>query len=156
MPEAPTPRSHRFKAVLQEARGGGAGVLIPLDVAEAMGGRKQFRVVGTLNGVPLRSSTFPYEGEGLWLGVHKATREAAGAAFGDEVELAISRDDAPRVLELPPELEAALAAEPSLRDRFESLSFTRRRELAESIAKAKKPDTRAARVARALTALRDA
>jgi hypothetical protein len=159
MPDEPvvgSPGPHRFTAVLQEARGGGAGVLIPKDVAKAMGGRKQFRVVGTLNGVPLRSSTFPYEGEGLWLGVHKATREAAGAAFGDEVELAISRDDAPRVLELPPELEAALAAEPSLRDRFESLSFTRRRELAESIAKAKKPDTSAARVARALTALRDA
>jgi hypothetical protein len=155
MPE-PASGTHRFRAVLQEARGGGAGVLIPIDVAEAMGGRKQFRVVGTLNGVPLRSSTFPYEGEGLWLGVHKATREAAGLAFGDEVELSISRDDAPRVLELPPELEAAFAAEPALRDRFDSLSFTRRRELADSIAQAKKPETRAARLEKALAALREA
>jgi hypothetical protein len=156
MPEAPTPRSHRFKAVLLEARGGGAGVLIPLDVAEAMGGRKQFRVVGTLNGAPLKTSTFPYEGEGLWMGVHKATRVAAGVDFGDELELEITRDDAPRVLELAPEIEAAFVAEPALRVRFEALSFTRRRELADPIAKAKKPDTRAARVARALTALRDA
>jgi hypothetical protein len=130
-------------------------VLIPLPVAALMGGRKQFRVVGTLNGVPLKSSTFPYEGEGLWLGVHKATREAAGVAVGDEVELEITRDDAPRTLELPPELEAALVAEPALRDRFETLSFTRRRELAGPIAHAKQPATRAARLEQALAALRD-
>jgi hypothetical protein len=154
MPESSS-GTHRFKAVLREARGGGAGVLIPTAVAEAMGGRKQFRVVGTLNGVPLRSSTFPYEGEGLWLGVHKATREAAGAGFGDELEFEISRDDAPRVLELAPELEAALAAEPGLRERFDSLSFTRRRELADPIADAKKPETRAARLAKALAVLRE-
>jgi uncharacterized protein DUF1905/bacteriocin resistance YdeI/OmpD-like protein len=150
------PESHRFKAVLQEARGGGAGVMIPQNVAEAMGGRKQFRVIGTFNGVAMKTSTFPYEGEGLWLGVHKATREAAGVVFGDEVELEITRDDAPRTLELAPELEAALAAEPALRDRFEQLSFTRRRELTDPIAEARKPETRAARLEKALTALRDA
>jgi len=150
------PESHRFKAVLREARGGGAGVMIPLDIAQAMGGRKQFRVVGTFNGVAMKTSTFPYEGEGLWLGVHKATREKAGVAFGEDVELEISRDDAPRVVELPPELEAALAAEPALRERFEALSFTRRRELAESVGRAKKPETRAARLEKALANLREA
>ena len=129
--------------------------MIPLEVADAMGGRKQFRVVGTFNGVAMKTSTFPYEGEGLWLGVHKATREAAGVVFGDEVELEITRDDAPRTLELAPELEAALAAEPALRDRFDALSFTRRRELADPIAEAKKSETRAARLQKALAILRE-
>ena len=128
--------------------------MIPLSIAELMGGRKQFRVVGTFNGVPLNSSTFPYEGEGLWLGIHKATREAAGVAFGDEVTLEIARDDAPRVVEPPRELEAAFAAEPTLRARFDALSFTRRRELAESISRAKRPETRAARLRKALAVLR--
>ena len=156
MPEKPAaaPRPYRFKAVLQNAGGGGAVVLMPNDVSDAMGGRKQFRVTGTVNGVPMKSSTFPYKGEGLWLGVHKATREKAGVVFGDEIEIEITRDDAPRVLELAPELEAALAAEPALRDRFDSLSWTRRRELADPIAEAKKPETRAARLEKALTALR--
>ena len=48
-----------------------------------------------------------------------------------------------------------MAAEPALRERFESLSWTRRRELAEPIAEAKKPETRAARLEKALTALRE-
>jgi hypothetical protein len=155
MPDTSAAATHRFKVVLEEARGGGAGVMIPLEIAEAMGGRKQFRVIGTFNGVPLKSSTFPYWGEGLWLGVHKATREKAGAAFGDEVELEIRRDDAPRVVDLPRELERAFAADPALRERFEGLSFTRRREMAEAIAGAKKPETRASRLETALAALRE-
>ena len=157
MPEVPkpAPTPYRFTAVLQNAGGGGAVVLMPDDVSEAMGGRKQFRVTGTVNGVPMKSSTFPYKGEGLWLGVHKAMREKAGLEFGDTLQFEISRDDAPRVLELAPELEAALTAEPALRDRFEALSFTRRRELADPIADAKKPETRAARLDKALSALRE-
>src|SRR5262245_48085206 len=89
-------KPYRFKSVLQNAGGGGAVVQMPNDVSEAMGGRKQFRVTGTVNGVPMKSSTFPYAGEGLWLGIHKATREKAGADFGDELEIEIVRDDAPR------------------------------------------------------------
>ena len=83
--------------------------MIPLEIAEAMGGRKQFRVIGTFNGVPLKSSTFPYWGEGLWLGVHKATREKAGAAFGDEVELEIRRDAPPEATIVPESTEQPAA-----------------------------------------------
>jgi bifunctional DNA-binding transcriptional regulator/antitoxin component of YhaV-PrlF toxin-antitoxin module len=156
MPDKPVApaKPYRFKALLQNAGGGGAVVQMPNDVSDAMGGRKQFRVTGTINGVPLKSSTFPYAGEGLWLGIHKATREKAGAEFGDELEIEITRDDSPRELVLAPELEAALAAEPALRERFESLSFTRRREMSDPIAEAKKPKTRAARLEKTLDALR--
>jgi len=141
--------------VIEPARGGGAVVLVPPDVATALGGLKQMRVFGTINGFEYRSSTYPYGGLGLFMGVHKATREAAGAAIGDEVEIVVQRDDSPRTLELAPELEAALAAEPALGLRFDALSFSRRRELADPIADAKKPETRAARLANALARLRE-
>jgi bifunctional DNA-binding transcriptional regulator/antitoxin component of YhaV-PrlF toxin-antitoxin module len=146
---------HRFRSVIEAARGPGAAVaLIPPEVTEALGGLKQMRITGTLNGTPFRSSTMPYRGA-FYLGVHKATRQAAGVDIGDEVELTVVRDDSPRVLELAPELEAAFAAEPELRARFDALSFSRRRELAEPVAEAKKPETRGARVERALERLRD-
>jgi hypothetical protein len=145
---------HRFTATLEAARAGGAIVLVPPDVATALGGLKQMRVFGTLNGVAYRSSTMPYGGRGLFMGVHKATREAAGAAFGDVVEVEVTRDDAPRILELAPELEAGFAAEPALRERFDALSFSRRRELAEPISQAKRPETRARRLEDALARLR--
>ena len=145
--------TRRFKTVIEAATGGGAAAKVPADVEAALGGRKQMRVTGTLNGQPIRTSTMPYRGA-FYVGLHKAARETAGVAIGDEVELELTRDDSPRVLEIPPELEAAFGAEPALRERFDALSFSRRRDLAAPIAEAKKPETRAARLAKALSGLR--
>ncbi|TME33474.1 MAG: DUF1905 domain-containing protein [Chloroflexi bacterium] len=143
----------RFKTTLETARGGGAVALIPPEHVSALGGLKQMRVTGTVNGVAFHSSTMPYRG-GFYLGVHKATREAAGLAFGDPLEIEMTRDESPRVLALPPELEAAFEADPELGQRFGALSFSRRRELAEPIAEARRPETRARRLEDALTRLR--
>jgi len=147
-------QAHRFTAALEAARAGGAIVQVPPEVAASLGGLKQMRVFGTLNGVAYRSSTMPYGGRGLFMGVHKATREAAGVGFGDVVEVEVTCDDSPRVLELAPELEAAFAANPALRARFDGLSFSRRRELADPVAEAKRPETRARRLEDALDRLR--
>jgi len=145
----------KFRSVVEQARGPGATVaLVAPDVATALGGLKQMRVFGWLNDVEFKTSTYPWRGEGLYVGIPKAVREATGVGLGDEVELELMRDDFPRVLELAPELEAALAGEPGLRDRFEALSFSRRRELADPVAQAVKPETRAARVEKAIERLR--
>ena len=148
----------RFSAVIErpwnDPTGGGAMVQVPGEAIAVLGGLKQMRVTGTINGLDFRSGSMP-GGEGrLFIGLHKATRAAAGVSYGDSVALEITRDDSPRVLELPPELEEALRDEPELRARFESLSFSRRRDLAGPIADAKKLETRAARVEKALAALR--
>jgi len=144
----------RFRSVIEAAVGGGAAAQIPPDLGAELGGMKQMRVTGSLNGHAIRTSTMPYRG-GFYVGIHKAAREEAGVEIGDAVELELTRDDSPRVLELAPELEAAFAAEPELRAHFDALSFSRRRELADPIADAKKPETRAARLERAVTSLRD-
>ena len=130
-------------------------MLLPPDVATALGGLKQMRVVGTINGIPYQSSTMPYGGRGLFLGVHKATQAAAGITFGDLLDVEVTRDDRPRVVELPPELEAAFTADPALRQRFEALAFTRRKEMAVPIGEAKLPATRAARLEKAIRLLRE-
>jgi hypothetical protein len=148
------PSKHSFRSRIEAARGGGAVAKIPPDVTQALGGLMQLRVVGSVNGVPNKSSTMPYRGA-FYLGVHKATREAAGVAIGDDVDVEIELDASPRVLELAPELEQALAAEPELRARFDALAFTRRRELADPIREAVKPETRAARLEKALSRLRE-
>ena len=146
----------RFRSVIEQAQGPGATVaLVSPDVAAALGGLKQMRVFGWVGGVEFKTSTYPWRGEGLYVGIPKAVREAAGVGLGDEVEIELLRDDSPRVLELAPELDAALAAEPGLRQVFDGLSFSRRRELADPVAQAVKPETRAARVEKALAALRE-
>ena len=144
----------RFQSVIEQARGPGATVArIPDEHIEALGGFHQKRAVGTVNGVPFSTPTFPYRGEGLWVGVPKQIREAAGAKLGDNVEIELELDERPREIVLPPELEAAFDQEPALRERFEALSWSRKRLIFEPLAEAKRPETRAARLAKAMADL---
>ncbi len=78
----------------------------------ALGGMKQKRAFGWINGVEFMTATFPYKGEGLWVGVPKAARVAAGLVVGDKCTMELMLDESPRTVEVPPELAAAFAAEP--------------------------------------------
>jgi hypothetical protein len=146
----------RFRSTIEQARGPGAAVaLVPPEFVEALGGFKQKRAFGWLNGNEFTTATFPYKGTGLYVGVPKAARVAAGVDYGDEVELEILLDETPRTVQIPAELAAAFKVEPELATRFERLSFSRKRELADPISEAKKPETRAARLDKALARLRE-
>jgi hypothetical protein len=151
------PDTVRFRSTIEPARaegGGGAIAQIPEKFIEPLGGLKQMRMLATLNGVAFSTSTMAYRG-GFFCIVQKEVRDKTGVGFGDKVDIELTRDDSPRTLELAPELEAAFKAEPALRSRFDALSFSRRRELADPIRQAVKPETRAARLAKALVRLRE-
>ena len=127
--------------------------MVPLDV-RALWGEARPPVRGTVNGVPFRSRLAVYGGETM-LGLTNAFRASAGIAEGDEVEVVIERDDAPREVEVPPALQAALEGDAIARAAYERLSFTHRREYANWIAEAKQETTRSRRTERALEMLRE-
>jgi hypothetical protein len=129
------------------------GIEVPFDV-RALWGEARPPVRGTVNGVPFRSRLMVYGGA-TWLGLRNELRSEAGISDGDSVDVELDRDDAPREVEVPAELAAALASDSVARGVYESLSFTHRREYAEWIAGAKKEETRTRRVAKALEMLHD-
>ena len=143
-----------FSGPLEAGRGGGAYVLLPAHVLTALGGGGRIRVTGTLNGVSFASSTMSIGGGQVCLGVHKATRQAAGVDIGELVEVEVERDDRPREVEVPADLAAALAGDESAATAFERLSFTHRREYVEWITGAKRAGTRERRLAQTLDQLR--
>ena len=146
----------RFRTTIEQARGAGATVaIVPPEHVPALGGMKQKRAFGWVNGVQFMTATFPFKGLGLYVGVPKAARVAAGLTVGDEADMELMLDESPRVVELAPELKAALDAEPELLARYDKLSTSRKRELADPVAEAKRPETRAARVEKALARLRE-
>jgi uncharacterized protein YdeI (YjbR/CyaY-like superfamily) len=65
----------------------------------------------------------------------------------------LEADTAARTVAVPSDLARALASA-KLRATFEALSFTRRREHVESVTGAKRPETRVARIAKVVAALR--
>jgi len=79
--------------------------------------------------------------------------EAAGMNNGDKVRVTLERDTEPRTVEVPTELQAALADDPQARDAFERLSYSHRQEYAGWVAEAKKEETRARRAAKAIEML---
>jgi HEAT repeat protein len=142
----------RFRAVVEAAGRGGAVVPLPFD-SKSVFGKARAPIRGTLNGAPFRSTVASYGGVG-YLGVTKALREEAGAGIGDEVDVDVELDEAPREVEVPPELAAVLKGDREAACAFEALSYTHRREYARWIAEAKRPETKQRRVTKAAELLR--
>ena len=145
--------SLRFTATLVP-RGPAAAVVLDDEQAAAVGeGAKRFPVVATVNGHRWRTSVARMGGESL-LGLNRAVREAAGVEAGDTVEVALELDTAPREVEVPEALAAALARDRVAQKHYEALAYSHRKEYARWIAEAKREETRERRVAQALEMLR--
>jgi uncharacterized protein YdeI (YjbR/CyaY-like superfamily) len=65
-------------------------------------------------------------------------------------------DTAPREVAVPPALTRELAGDTAARQRFEALSYSKKRLLVDPIANAKTDETRQRNLAKAMTQLRDA
>jgi uncharacterized protein YdeI (YjbR/CyaY-like superfamily) len=93
-------------------------------------------------------------GERYYLPVNRALRAAAGAGAGQTVAVEIESDDAPRTVDVPDDLSAALA-DAGAREAFDRLSYTRRREHVDAVVEAKHEGTRRRRIAGVVTELRE-
>ncbi len=64
---------------------------IPADLVAELGGRRQMRVEGLLNGSLFAGSTMLVAGGGFCVGVSKAALKDAGVTVGDEVDVSLRR-----------------------------------------------------------------
>ena len=133
----------RFDTVI-ETEGDGTFIAVPLDVP-AVFGRVRAPVRVTVGDHTWRSTVMRY-GADYMLPLSRANREAAGVQAGDAVTVALASDEAPRTVEVPDDLAAALDAAPGARAAFDGRSFSHRREWVEWVTEAKRPDTRERRV----------
>jgi hypothetical protein len=129
------------------------GLPVPADVVEALGAGKKPAVTVTIGGHTYRSTIASRGGQFL-LPLSGENREKAGVTAGDEVDVEVALDTAPRELEIPPDLAAALAADDTARARFESLSYSAKQRFVLPIGQAKTEETRQRRVAKVITDLR--
>jgi hypothetical protein len=81
----------RTRSPMRDDKPGGLAVVdIPAALVADLGGRRQMRVTGNLNGTPFTGSTMLVAGGGLCVGVSKAALAAANAVVGDQVQLSIT------------------------------------------------------------------
>jgi hypothetical protein len=147
------PKKHSFKAVIQNAGGGGAFVEVPFDVEKAFGAKKP-TVRASIEGVPYRGVLTRMGGPNHILIILKGIREQIGKTFGDEIKVSVEADDEERVITVPTELKRAFRSEKEAKAAFEKLSYTHKREYVMWIEEAKKEETRQRRIAKAIEMLK--
>jgi antitoxin component of MazEF toxin-antitoxin module len=141
-------------ATLHATGGNTTGFEIPAAVVDELGGGRRPKVVVTVNGTTFRTS-IARMGERYLLGVSAERRAAAGLTAGDAVDIDIDLDTAPREVDVPDDLAAALAGNPAAAAFWDTLSFSARQWHTTQVTAAKTADTRARRVARSVTMLAD-
>ncbi|MTD15676.1 DUF1905 domain-containing protein [Nakamurella sp. YIM 132087] len=124
----------------------------PASVAE-LGTGKRFKVVVTVNGGYSYRSSVASMGGAFMIPLSAEHRTAAGVQAGDEVDLTVELDEAPRELEIPEDLAAALAADPAAQAFFDGLSFSGKRVHTLAVEGAKTAETRQRRIAAAVDKL---
>jgi hypothetical protein len=132
--------------------GNNVGIEVPDDVVEGFGAGKRVPVKVTVNGYTYDSTIARMGGKYL-LPLAKVHREAAGVAGGEEHDVTLEHDQGERTVEVPEDLAAALA-EAGVREKFDALSFTYRKEHARSVTEAKAAATRERRIAKVVDGLR--
>jgi hypothetical protein len=106
----------------------------------------------TLNGYMFRS-TIAAMGGPPCIPFRRSHREAAGLEGNETLNVRLDFDTETRTVKPPADLVKALKAA-SLWERWQEQSYTHQREHAEAIEDAKKPETRARRIERALQMIR--
>ena len=135
----------RFTVELERVQKTGTMFRVPFDLEDEFG-RARPPVKVTVRGHTWRTTPGVYDGVGHVV-VNRSVKAATGVDAGDRVAVTMELDTEPRTVPLPADLRKALAAEPDARTAFSALSFTHRREYVEWVEEAKRPETRARRIA---------
>jgi hypothetical protein len=144
----------RFRTTIQQSGKTATGVRIPEEVVEAFGSGKRPAVKVTINGYTYRS-TVAVLGGAYMVGVSGEHRAGAGIAGGDEVNVDIELDTAPREVTVPADFAAALDAEPEARRTFDGLSYSKKSWHVLQVSGAKTDETRQRRIDKSIAVLRE-
>ncbi|HEX6685107.1 MAG TPA: YdeI/OmpD-associated family protein [Candidatus Limnocylindrales bacterium] len=144
--------SQEFRAVVELSGKTATGIEVPEAVVTALGSTKRPAVRVTIGDYTYRSTVATMGGR-FMLPVSAEVRAGAGVAAGDSVDVRLELDTQPREVAVPDDLASALDGEPQAKQRFESLSYSHKRQHVLAIEDAKTPETRKRRVDKAIAML---
>ena len=128
------------------------GLAVPDEVVERLGAGKRPAVKVTIGDYTYRTTVAPMGGRSM-VPLSAEHRSAAGVVAGDEIDVDIEADQEPRTVAVPADLGAALAGDEQARTFFDGLSYSRRKEWVRWIEEAKRAETRADRIDKAVASL---
>jgi hypothetical protein len=143
----------RFHTTILQGDKSATGIQIPDEVVEALGAGRRPPISVTIKGYRARSPVAVMGGVYM-VGVSADNRAGAGVKGGDDVDVEIELDTAPREVTVPPDFASALDAEPNARNTFEGLSYSNKSWHVLQIEGAKTDETRQRRIAKSVEVLK--
>lgn len=134
--------------------GNNTGIVVPPEVVEALNAGKKPAVTVTLNGQYSYRNSIASMGGRYLISFSSDHRAASGIKGGDEIDVELELDTAPRTVEVPDDFQAALDEDEAAKTFFESLAYSHRLRHVLAINDAKTPETRTRRIEKALEMLR--
>jgi hypothetical protein len=144
----------RFHTTILQGDKTATGIRVPDEIVEALGSGRRPAVKITMRGFTYRSTVAVVSGQ-FMVGVSAENRAGARVAGGDEVDVEIELDTAPREVTVPADFAAALDAEPNARRTFDGLSYSKKSSHVLSIEGAKTDETRQRRIVKSVEMLRE-
>jgi hypothetical protein len=143
----------QFRTTIVQSGKTTTGIHVPDEIVEALGSGKRPPVTITVNGYTYRSTVAAMGGRYM-VSLSAENRAAAGVAGGDEVDVEIALDTAPREVVVPPDFAAALDAEPDARRTFDGLSYSNKSWHVLQVEGAKTDETRQRRIGKSVDTLK--
>jgi Bacteriocin-protection, YdeI or OmpD-Associated/Domain of unknown function (DUF1905) len=144
----------RFRTAIRQTGKTTTGIVIPDEVIAALGGGKKPPVQLTVNGYTYRSTVATVNGQ-FMVGLNADHRAASGLEGGQEVDVDIELDTAPRTVDVPADFQEALDGEPAAKATFEKLSNSLKRYHVDHVLGAKSDETRRRRMEKSIAVLRE-
>jgi Bacteriocin-protection, YdeI or OmpD-Associated/Domain of unknown function (DUF1905) len=145
----------RFRTILQQSGRTATGFEVPEDVVAKLGAGKRPAVRVTLNDRYTYRNTVAVMSGTYMIGVSAEHRAAAGVQGGDELDVDLELDTAPRTVDVPEDFAAALDAEPAARRTFDGLSYSNQSWHVLQVTGAKAEETRRRRIEKSVAALKE-
>jgi hypothetical protein len=153
MPGQSAPKSVSFRTTIRKT-GNNTGIVVPPEVITELNAGKRPAVLVDLNGFQYRNTVGVMAGTHL-ISVSAAVRAETGIKGNEAVDVTLTVADSPRIVDVPPDLAAALHANKAAGAFFDTLSNSVQRFQIDQINGAKTAETRQRRIDKAVAMFLD-
>ena len=136
------------------AAGNNTGIAVPDNVIERLGAGRRPAVIVNINGYEYRNTVGVMGGKHM-ISISAAVRKQTGLNGGDPIHVTLTLAGAPREVDVPSDLAAALSADTGAGAFFAKLSNSLQRYHIDNINAAKTAETRQRRIEKAISLFRE-
>ncbi len=138
------PQPIQFKAIIQQnGEMNAAFIEFPFSTEELFGKKGQVKIKAIFDDkVEYRGSLAKMKSDCHILGLTQKIRKQLGKTFGDEVSVSLMEDKEERIVEIADDIQLLFNENQKVKELFDKMSYTHKKEYIRWIEEAKKPETR--------------